>query len=163
MKKRMIFVLFALVFLLCSCEMPISMAELLEYQNNDFSCDAILDGKTKTELHIKSNGGKIIISIADTEYMNNVSFVFSADNAEIICDEIKIPMENTDLQRLFTVYKMMTLDHTEIWHITREKNGGIEVYKCICDGYTAYIDAKTHLPLRFEHGEEALDIIRMDF
>ena len=164
MKKGMIFVVFALVLLLCSCEMPVSMTELLEYQKSDFSCSAALAGKTETELYIKSVGGKVIISLPRAEYMVDTEFVFSQDGAEIICKGEKVPMENTGLQRLFTVYKMMTLDCTQLWRITSEKAGGISVYKCVSDdGYTVYIDEKTRLPFRFEGDGEVLDVKRMEW
>ena len=96
--------------------------------------------------------------------MVDTEFVFSQDGAEIICKGEKVPMENTGLQRLFIVYKMMTLDCTQLWRITSEKAGGISVYKCVSDdGYTVYIDEKTRLPFRFEGDGEVLNVKRMEW
>lgn len=158
MKKVFCLLVVFCSFLLCSCDAPQSMRELLTYQEGDFVCEAVLSGEKPIALTISRIGDEIIIKPEGTEYIGDAAFVFDDEGAWICSGETKIKLEKTQLQRLCTVYEMFTLDAAKAWRITEEKTGGIEIYKCESDGNTVYIDANTRLPLRFSAGTEELNV-----
>ena len=158
MKKVFCLLVVFCSFLLCSCDAPQNMRELLTYQEGDFVCEAVLSGEKPIALTISRVGDEIIIKPEGMEYVGDMSFVFDDEGAWICSGETKIKLEKTQLQRLCTVYEMFTLDATKVWRITEEKPCGIEIYKCESDGNTVYIDANTLLPLRFSAGAEELNV-----
>ena len=158
MKKVFCLLVVFCAFLLCSCDAPQNMRELLTYQEGDFVCEAVLSGEKPIALTISRVGDEIIIKPEGTEYIGDAAFVFDEEGAWICSGETKIKLEKAQLQRLCTVYEMFTLDSAKAWRITEEKTGGIEIYKCESDGNTVYIDANTLLPLRFSTGAEELNV-----
>lgn len=162
MKKILclLFVLEAVFF--CSCEMPVGMKELLAYQEEGFTCEAMLDGEKEVELYILCADGKITVKPSGMEYLGDTEFVFSGEEAWLSSGGLKIAIDKTKLQSLYTVYEMFTLDTSKTWRITKEKLGGIDIYKCISDDFTVYIDAKTRLPLKFSGKGQMLDVKSME-
>lgn len=96
------------------------------------------------------------------EYLGDTEFIFSGKEAWLSLDGLKIAIDKTKLQSLYTVYEMFTLDTSKTWRITKEKLGGIDIYKCISDDFTVYIDAKTRLPLKFSGKGQMLDVKSME-
>ena len=162
MKKIFCLLVVFCSFLLCSCDVPQGMRELLAYQGGDFACEAVLSGEKPIALTISRVGDDIIIKPEGTEYIGDAAFVFDEEGAWICSGETRIKLEKTQLQRLCTVYEMFTLDAAKAWRITEEKPGGIEIYKCESDGNTVYIGANTLLPLRFSAGGEELDVKKFE-
>lgn len=162
MKKVFCLLVVFCAFLLCSCDAPQNMRELLTYQEGDFVCEAVLLGEKPIALTISRVGDEIIIKPEGMEHIGDAAFVFDEEGAWICSGETRIKLEKTQLQRLCTVYEMFTLDSAKVWRITEEKPGGIEIYKCESDGNTVYIDANTLLPLRFSTGGEELDVKKFE-
>lgn len=161
MKKMFCLLVVFCVFLLCSCDAPQSMRELLTYQEGDFVCEAVLSGEKPIALTVSRVGDEIKIKPEGMENIGDMSFVFDDDGAWLCAGETKIKLEKKQLQRLCTVHEMFTLDASAVWRITDEKLGGIEIYKCESNGITVYIDARTRLPLRFSAGGEEMDIKKL--
>lgn len=158
MKKIFCLLVVFCAFLLCSCDAPQSMRELLTYQEGDFVCEAVLSGEKPIALTVCRVEDEIKIKPEEMEYVGDTAFVFDDEGVWLCSGDARIRLEKTQLQRLCTVYEMFTLDATKVWRITEGKPGGIEIYKCESDDITVYIDAKTRLPLKFSSGAEELDI-----
>lgn len=121
MKKIFCLLVVFCSFLLCSCDVPQGMRELLAYQGGDFACEAVLSGEKPIALTISRVGDDIIIKPDGTEYIGDAAFVFDEEGAWICSGETRIKLEKTQLQRLCTVYEMFTLDAAKAWRITEEK------------------------------------------
>ena len=61
MKKIFCLLVVFCSFLLCSCDVPQGMRELLAYQGGDFACEAVLSGEKPIALTISRVGDDIII------------------------------------------------------------------------------------------------------
>ena len=72
MKKIFCLLVVFCSFLLCSCDVPQGMRELLAYQGGDFACEAVLSGEKPIALTISRVGDDIIIKPEGTEFQKKV-------------------------------------------------------------------------------------------
>ncbi|MBQ9510159.1 MAG: hypothetical protein IJR55_00420 [Clostridia bacterium] len=161
MKKILFWLILLSALLLSSCSSGIGMADILSYQNGDFSAKISEACDGGFAANIAKEGEGITLEIISPAELEGVRYEMRGGEFYICTGNMRIKLDG-GAEKIENVFGCFMLDAGGGWKISTSKAGGTDVYKCVSGDTVAYFDKVTRCPYRIERGNVKIDILSFD-